>query len=85
MPRKTICTTLIVILMTGAAFAQRSTMGVPGYTNSSRTDQEKKNDKDLERAYQSTNKGTSEAQKNSDPWGDVRAAPPAAAPKKKQQ
>ena len=72
--------------MTGAASAQRNTTGVPGYTNSLRTDQEKKNDKELDRAYQSTVKGTSDAQKkNSDPWGDVRAAPPAAAPKNKQQ
>jgi len=63
MPRKTICTTLIVILMTGAASAQRNTTGVPGYTNSLRTDQEKKNDKELDRAYQSTVKGTSDAQK----------------------
>jgi hypothetical protein len=85
MLRKTICTTLIAILMIGAASAQPNTMGLPGYTNSLRSTQDKKNDKELERAYQSTNKGTSEAQKNSDPWGDVRAAPPAAAPKKKQQ
>jgi uncharacterized protein YecT (DUF1311 family) len=38
-------------------------MGVPGYTNSLRTDQEKKNDKELDRAYQSTVKGTSDAKK----------------------
>ena len=83
---KTVCAMLIVILMMGVASAQPNTMGVPGYTNSVRTDQEKKNDRELDRAYQSTVKGTSNAQKkNSDPWGDVRAAPPTAAPKNKQQ
>jgi hypothetical protein len=56
-----------------------------GYTNSLRSDRDKKDDKELDRAYQSTVKGTSGAQKNiSDPWGDVRAAPPTAAKNKQQ-
>jgi hypothetical protein len=57
---------------------------VPGYTNSIRTDQEKKNDREIDRAYQSTIKGP-DAVKKTDPWGDVRPAPPAAATKNKQQ
>ena len=85
MLRKAIHATLIVILMMGAVSAQPNNQGLPGYSNAVRTDAEKKNDRELDRAYQSTVKGTSDAQKkNSDPWGDVRAAPPAAAPKNKQ-
>jgi hypothetical protein len=47
-----------------------------------RTQQEKKNDRDVDRAYQSTIKTLPDAKKNSDPWGDVRFAPPAAAKNK---
>jgi hypothetical protein len=59
-------------------------VGVPGYTNSIRTDQEKKNDRDIDRAYQSTIKGP-DAVKKTDPWSDVRPAPPAEAAKNKKQ
>jgi hypothetical protein len=74
---------LIVILTIGAASAQTDKRGLPGYTNSLRTDREKKNDRELDRAYQSTVKGVSVPEKNKpDPWGDVRPAPPAAAKNK---
>jgi len=73
---------LMVILTIGAASAQTNKLGVPGYSNAARTDAEKKNDRELERAYQSTIKGTDAEKKNSDPWGDVRPAPPATAKKK---
>jgi hypothetical protein len=73
---------LLVILTIGAASAQTNKLGVPGYSNAARTDAEKKNDRELERAYQSTIKGTDAEKKNSDPWGDVRPAPPATAKKK---
>jgi hypothetical protein len=54
---------------------------VPGY--SLRTDAEKKNDRDTDRAYQSTVKGVSVPEKKKlDPWGDVRPALPAAAKNK---
>ena len=83
MRRITIYTTLIVILMVGAASAQTDKQGMPGYTNSLRTDAEKKNDRETDRAYQSTIKGRPDAEKNkSDPWADVRPAPPAAAKNK---
>jgi hypothetical protein len=84
MLRKTIYATLIVILMMGAAFAQERPhiQGLPGYSNAERSDAEKKNDKDIDRAYQSTIKGTDAEKKKSDPWGDVRPAPPAAAKNK---
>jgi hypothetical protein len=84
MLRKTFCTVLIVFPMVGAAFAQNNTLGVPGYTNAARTNQEKKNDRDLDRAYQSTVKGRPDVVKNSDPWGDVRPTTPATPPKNKQ-
>ena len=78
MLRKNIYATLIVILMLGAASAQADNKGVPGYTDPLRTDLEKKNDREIERAYQSTVKTTGTEKKRSDPWGDVRPAPPAA-------
>ena len=58
--------------------------GLPGYSNALRSDAEKKSDKDIDRAYQSTIKGRPDAEKKSDPWADVRPAPPAAAAKNKQ-
>ena len=85
MLRITIYTTLIVILTMGAASAQTDKPGLPGYSNAARTDQEKKNDREIDRAYQSTIKGRPDAVKKSDPWGDVRPAPAAAAAKNKQQ
>jgi len=65
MLRNTIYATLIVILMMGAASAQQGTQiqGMPGYS-SDRSDAEKKNDKDIDRAYQSTIKGRLDAEKN---------------------
>ena len=88
MLRKTIYTTLIVILIMGAASAQQGPphiQGLPGYSNASRSDAEKKNDKDIDRAYQSTIKGRPDAEKKSDPWADVRPAPPAAAKDKQSK
>ena len=66
MLRKTIYATLIVILMMGAASAQERPhmQGLPGYSNAERSDAEKKNDKDIDRAYQSTIKGRPDAEKN---------------------
>ena len=66
MLRKTIYATLIVILMVEAASAQQGThtQGLPGYSNAERSDAEKKNDKDIDRAYQSTIKGRPDAEKN---------------------
>jgi hypothetical protein len=37
---------------------------LPGYSNAARTDQEKKNDRELDRAYESTIKGRPDAKKN---------------------
>jgi hypothetical protein len=84
MLRKTIHATLIAILMMGTASAQPNKPGLPGYTNSVRTDQEKKNDREIDRAYQSTTKKTlpDTEKKKSDPWGDVRPTSPTAAKNK---
>ena len=79
MLRITVYATLIVILTMAAASAQTDKQGLPGYSNAARTDAEKKNDRETDRAYQSTIKGRPDAEKNrSDPWADVRPAPPAA-------
>jgi|SRR5215469_6645348 len=70
MLRKAIHATLIVILMMGAVSAQPNNQGLPGYSNAERTDAKKKNDRELDRAYQSTVKGTSDAQKRTLIRGD---------------
>jgi hypothetical protein len=85
MLRKTIYAMPIVILTMEAAPAQtgmQDMQDIKGGQNSWRTQQEKKNDRDIDRAYQSTTKRIPDAKENSDPWGDVRSAPPAAAKKK---
>jgi hypothetical protein len=83
MLRKIIHATLIVCLTTGAVSAQTDKLGLPGYSNALRTDLEKKNDREIDRAYQSTTKGVLVPEKKKpDPWGDVRPAPPAAAKNK---
>jgi hypothetical protein len=82
MLRETIHGTLFIILATGAASAQPGTDGLPSYSNAERDAGERKNDKDIDRNYQSTmTRLPDKEKKNSDPWGDVRPAPPA--PKKK--
>jgi uncharacterized protein YecT (DUF1311 family) len=82
MLRITICATLIIILMMRAASAQNDLQDIQGGENSWRTKQEKKNDRAIDRAYQSTIKRLPDAEKKkSDPWADVRPPPPAAAKK----
>jgi hypothetical protein len=84
MLRITIDAILIVTLIIGAASAQTDNPGLPGYSNAARTDLEKKNDRELNRVYESTIKGRPDAKQNSDPWADVRSAPPAAAKNKQK-
>jgi hypothetical protein len=74
MLRITIYVTLIVTLTICSASAQYDAW---------RTEREKKNDRAVDRAYQSTMKRLPNAEKKkSDPWADVRPAPPAAAKNK---
>ena len=83
--RITIYATLSVILTMGVAFARNDVRDIQGGENSLRTEQEKKNDRDIDRAYQSAVKRLPDKEKKqSDPWGDVRPAPQAAAAKHKQ-
>jgi hypothetical protein len=63
MLRIIIYTTLIVILMLGAASAQDKQQGLPGYSNALRNDAEKKNDREIDRAYQSAIKGRLDTEK----------------------
>jgi len=70
---------LIVLLTMGAVSAQNDLRDIQGGQNSLRTNLEKKNDRAIDRAYQSAIKGPSDIEKKkSDPWADVRPAPPAA-------
>ena len=82
MLRKTIYSIPIIILTIGAASAQtdvQELQDIKGGQNSSRTQLEKKNDRDIDRAYESTMKRVPNAEKKkSDPWADARSAPPAA-------
>jgi len=85
---KTTYATLIVILTMEAASAQEDTPrtpSMPGYSHM-RTQQEREKDRAIDRAYESTVKSTTKGaeKKNSDPWGDVRSTPPAAAKNKQQ-
>jgi hypothetical protein len=83
MLRITIFATAIAMLMLGAVSAQTDKMGLPGYSNTLRSDLERKNDKEVDRAYQSTIKTRPDIRKEqSDPWGDVRPQSPAAAKNK---
>ena len=83
--RKTIYATLIVILTMEAASAQTAppyTQGITGY-GPLRTEQEKKNDRDIDSAYQATMERLPDKEKKkSDPLDDVRPTPLAAAKNK---
>lgn len=81
--RKTVYAIVIAILTMGAAFAQADLKDIQGGENSMRDAQEKKNDRAIDRDYQSTMKRVPDKEKkSSDPWGDVRQTPPAAAKNK---
>jgi hypothetical protein len=89
MLRKTIYSMPIIILTIWAASAQtdvQELQDIKGGQTSSRTQLEKKNDRDIDHAYQSSFKRIPGAkQKNSDPWGDARSAPPAAGKNKQSR
>ena len=96
MLRKTIHTTLIVILMMGAAFAQADMGGFIAGGNSLRDrnlEKTGKSDTAIDRAYRSKQidndykAATSKIpdQKANDPWAAIRPTPTAPAPKEKQQ
>ena len=82
MLRKTIYSIPIIILTIGAASAQmdgQELQDIKGGQTSLRTQQEKTNDRDVDRAYESAMKRVPNAEKKkSDPWADARSAPPAA-------
>jgi uncharacterized protein YecT (DUF1311 family) len=84
---KAIVATFILLLMTGAVSAQMPQPGVHLNEDTGtrpRTKEQKEYDKTLDRAYQSTIKKLPEAEKKSDPWGNIRPTPPAAAKNKQQ-
>ena len=83
MLRKLIQAGAVLALLTGAAYAQ---MPMPGISLSKPerplTPEEKARQKQIEDAYKAANSKIPD-QQNSDPWADVRSAPPNS--KKKQQ
>jgi hypothetical protein len=82
----TVSTNLLCI---GAASAQtdgQELRDIKGGQTYFRAQLEKKNDRDIDHAYQSSFKRIPDAkQKNSDPWGDARSAPPAAGKNKQSR
>ena len=83
MLRKTPYAALILILTIGTAFAQSDKPGLSGYNSLLRSNQEKNDDREIDRAYRSTIKRAPDAEKKkSDPWADVRQQPPTAAKNK---
>jgi hypothetical protein len=84
MLHKAIVATSVLFLMTGAVSAQMSPELHFKNDKPSRTKEQQDYDKAVDRAYQSATKKIPE-QKKSDPWADIRPAPPAAAAKNKQQ
>jgi len=86
MLRKTIYATLVMLLTMGMVSAQ---MPQPGMhldeeSGKHRTKEQTQYDRALDRAYQDANKKIPEAQKKSDPWGDIRSTSPGLAKNKQQ-
>jgi uncharacterized protein YecT (DUF1311 family) len=85
MLRKTIGASFILLLMTAVVSAQIKTPELHFKNDKSpRTKEQNEYDKALDRSYQSTLKEIPDAKKKSDPWGDIRSAPPAALKNKQQ-
>ena len=86
MLRKTIHATLVLLLMTEAVSAQMPMPGVhlnEDQGKHPRTKEQREYDKALNREYRSAIKKIPE-QNKSDPWGDIRPVPSAAAKNKQQ-
>ena len=83
MLHKAIVAASILLLMTAAVSAQMPQPGVHLKDDKpSRTKEQKEYDKTLDRAYKSAIKKIPEAEKKSDPWGNIRPTPSAAAKNK---
>jgi hypothetical protein len=84
--RKSICAILILFLMTAVAAAEESSAPFrPGLhlkgDKPSRSKEQRAYDNALDRSYRSSLKDIPD-QKKTDPWGDIRSAPPPAVKKK---
>jgi len=85
MPRKAIVATFLLLLMTATASAQMPPMGVHVNEDTGKppsTKEQREYDKALDRTYQSTIRKIPDAERKSDPWGDIRQSPKAADKKK---
>jgi uncharacterized protein YecT (DUF1311 family) len=87
MLHKAIVATSVLLLMIGPVFAQMPNPSLHLNEDTGkppRTKEQKEYDKALDRAYKSTVKKIPEAEKKSDPWGNIRPTPSAAAKNKQQ-
>ena len=77
----------VVVVLTGIASAQSPftpKVSLGADTKRKLTPEEEEKQKALDQAYKAATSKIPD-QKATDPWGDVRPAPPASPPKKKQQ
>ena len=78
----------IIALLTGAAYAQSPIMpkfSIGGDEKRKLTPEEQEKQNQLDNAYKAATNKIPDKKAGNDPWGDVRPAAPAPAPKKKQQ
>ncbi len=80
-----ICAAAVTAVLAGSASAQFPTPSFSLQKDKQKTPDEIERDKTIDRAYQSATKKIPDKGTANDPWADVRPAPPAAPPKKKQQ
>jgi hypothetical protein len=74
-----LATAVAIAVFTAPAFAQKQSKPRPW----EKTDEQRRDEADLERAYNSAIKQVPEQQKNADPWAGVRATPPTIKPARK--
>jgi membrane-bound lytic murein transglycosylase B len=80
-----ICAAAVTAALAGSASAQFPAPSFSLQHDKQKTPQEIEHDKAIDQAYQSATKKIPDKSTANDPWADVRPAPPAVPPKKKQQ
>jgi hypothetical protein len=80
-----ICAAAVTAMLAGPASAQFPTPTFSLQNDKQKTPDEIEHDKAIDRAYQSATKKIPDKSTANDPWADVRPAPAAVPPKKKQQ
>ena len=75
----------ISAMLAGSALAQMPMPSISLQNDKQKSPDEIEHEKAVDRAYQSATKKIPDRSAVNDPWADVRPAPPAAPPKKKQE